>query len=279
MNRKLVVGNLVILASIGLMLAADAGTNTPFERGLLEEEANHNLEAAIHSYQEAVAVLVTNRQMLANAVFRMGECYRKEGKLNEARIQYRRIMRDFPEQTELIRLSQQVVGNATNSPPVYVLAFGDSSPNPANNLAFPGGVTVDAAGHVYVSDTHNNRIQKFTGRGEFLGRWGQGGTNAGCFDYPQGLTADAGGYIYVADTHNNRIQKFQSDGGFVTQWGRLGSKPGEFISPYSLRQSVRMALHYSPELLHCCGTLTPSRLQQAKRVSCIGGEISRRLER
>src|SRR5438094_4877967 len=35
LNMKLVVGSVVILASIGLMLAADAETNTPFERGLL----------------------------------------------------------------------------------------------------------------------------------------------------------------------------------------------------------------------------------------------------
>src|ERR1041385_7882763 len=162
MKTNLVVSGLVVLVSVGALRAAEAETHTPFERGLLEEEANHQLDAAIRNYQEAVACLVTNRQMLATAVFRMGECYRKQGKLNEARIQYRRILRDFPEQTELIRLSQQVVGNATNAPPAFVLSFGNSNPSPADNLAFPGGVTVDGAGNVYVSDTHNNRIQKCT---------------------------------------------------------------------------------------------------------------------
>src|SRR5256885_5839373 len=80
---------------------ADApDAQSPFERGLLEEEAHHKLDAAISSYQEAVAYFVTNRQMLATAVFRLAECYRKQGKENEARMQYRRILRDFPDQTD-----------------------------------------------------------------------------------------------------------------------------------------------------------------------------------
>lgn len=233
MNAKLIVSSLVLIASIGLMNAADGETNTPFERGLIEEEANHQLEAAIYNYREALAYLVTNRQMLATAVFRLGECYRKQGKLNEARMQYRRILRDFPDQTELCGASQQIVGNATNAPPVFVLSFGNSGPTPTNNLKFPGGVTVDASGNVYVSDTHNNRIQKFTARGVFLSQWGESGTNAGCFDYPQCLTTD-GGYVYVADTHNNRVQKFTADGSFVTQWGRFGKRSGQFNSPYGV---------------------------------------------
>src|SRR6266581_9020014 len=107
MKTKLIVSSLVFLTSAGGILAAARETNTPFENGLLEEEANHHLEAAILNYQQAVAYLVTNRQMLATAVFRMGECYRKQGKLNEARMQYRRILRDFPDQVDLAHLSQE----------------------------------------------------------------------------------------------------------------------------------------------------------------------------
>jgi DNA-binding beta-propeller fold protein YncE len=236
MNAKwitLIVCSAVLIASAIPANAAEGETNTPFERGLLEEDANHQLEAAISNYQEALAYLVTNRQMLATAVFRLGECYRKQGKLNEARMQYRRILHDFPDQAELCRLSQQVVGNATNSPPAFVLSFGNTGPSPTNNLKFPGGVTVDASGNVYVSDTHNNRIQKFTARGVFLSQWGGSGTSAGRLAYPQCL-ATGGGYLYVADTHNNRIQKFTLDGSFVTQWGTLGKRSGQFSSPYGV---------------------------------------------
>ena len=42
-------------------------------------------------------------------------------------------------------------------PPSYVLSIGD--------VLYPGGVAVDAAGNIYVSDTHRNCIKKFTGQG------------------------------------------------------------------------------------------------------------------
>ena len=70
MKTKLVVGSLVILASICPMLAADAGTNTPFERGLLEEEANHNLEAAIKAYLSVISQYDKDRKLAATAIFR-----------------------------------------------------------------------------------------------------------------------------------------------------------------------------------------------------------------
>jgi DNA-binding beta-propeller fold protein YncE len=234
MNAKPIATVLAGLVSASLITAAAADGKGLVERGLLEEEANHQLDAAIRNYQEALAYLGTNRQMLATALFRLGECYRKEGKVNEAKMQYRRVLRDFPEQTELARLSQEVVGNATNPPPAYVLSFGTSSADPKANLSFPGGIAVDALGNVYVSDTHHNRIQKFTARGEFLSAWGNGGTNAGCLDYPQGLAVDGPGNVYVADTHNHRVQKFTPEGGFITQWGKLGTNSGEFNSPYSI---------------------------------------------
>src|SRR5207302_6245911 len=91
MKSKFIIGFLVGIVSTRLIAADD--TNTAFERGMLEEEANHKLEAAIHNYQDALGYLITNRQMLATAVFRLGECYRKTGKISEARMQYRRILR------------------------------------------------------------------------------------------------------------------------------------------------------------------------------------------
>src|SRR4051812_40636347 len=83
------------------LLAADEG-NTTFEAGLLEEDANHNLDAAILNYRGSLSYYSTNRQMLATALFRLGECYRKQGKISEARIQYRRILHNFSDQTNLV---------------------------------------------------------------------------------------------------------------------------------------------------------------------------------
>ena len=75
-------------------------------------------------------------------------------------------------------------------------------------FGYPEGVAVDANGHVYVPDTDNNRIEKFTADGAFLTAWGSKGRGDGQFAYPQGVAVDAHGHVYVADTQNHRIEKF-----------------------------------------------------------------------
>lgn len=83
-------------------------------------------------------------------------------------------------------------------------------------------VAVDASGNVYVADTFNHRIQKFTSTGTFLTKWGTPGSGDGEFDGPTGIALDASGNVYVADEGNERIQKFTSNGAFLTAWGPIG---------------------------------------------------------
>jgi cytohesin len=101
------------------------------QKGLLEEEANQNFEAAIKAYQLVIDQSEDQRRITATAVFRLGECYRKLGKTNEAMVQYQRVLREFSEQTVLINISRQnltalgatpmVAGSGTNVvPPVDV---------------------------------------------------------------------------------------------------------------------------------------------------------------
>jgi uncharacterized protein (TIGR03663 family) len=97
----------------------------------------------------------------------------------------------------------------------------------------PRDVTLDPQGNVWVSDTGNKRILKFTADGEFLGQWGGDGTSSGQFREPVGLAADDGGNIYVADTWNQRVQKFDASFNFVAGWPVLGWE-GESVTnkPY-----------------------------------------------
>ena len=90
---------------------------------------------------------------------------------------------------------------------------------------------MDSAGNVYVADTNNNRIQKFTSTGTFITQWGGYGSEDGQFDSPGGVAVDSAGNVYVADWNNNRIQKFTSTGGFITNWGGSGSADGQFNGP------------------------------------------------
>lgn len=90
--------------------ALSAATNDlagMLQRGLFEEEANRNLEAAAQAYQAVGAQFDKDRALAATAIFRLGEIYRKQNKTNEASAQYERIMREFPDQQTLATLSRQ----------------------------------------------------------------------------------------------------------------------------------------------------------------------------
>ena len=94
----------------------------------------------------------------------------------------------------------------------------------------PRGITTDAAGNVYVADTDNDRIQKFTSDGTFITKWGSEGTGNGQFYYPSDVATDAAGNVYVVE-RGARIQKFTSDGAFIAKWGSSGSTDGHFVGP------------------------------------------------
>jgi len=105
----------------------------------------------------------------------------------------------------------------------------------------PWGVARDREGNVYVADTGNHRVQKFSDTGAFLTAWGSFGTGEGQFKTPQGLAVDMDGRLYVADTGNHRVQKFTGSGVFLTMWGRnggtdgsSGNGEGELSSPYDV---------------------------------------------
>lgn len=99
-----------LLLPIVRLHSAETEMAGALQKGLFEEEANHNLAAAKESYQAVVGKFDQERKLAATAVFRLGECYRKEGKTEEANQQYLRIVREFTDQAELVKSSQAVLG-------------------------------------------------------------------------------------------------------------------------------------------------------------------------
>ena len=101
-----------IALGVGNVRAATNDVGDLLRQGLFEEEANHNLEAAMKAYQAVVAQTEKNRQFEATAIFRLGECYRKLGRTNEANTQYQRILSEFADQAELATLSRTYLASA-----------------------------------------------------------------------------------------------------------------------------------------------------------------------
>ena len=97
------------------------------------------------------------------------------------------------------------------------------------------GVTVDTPGNVYVADTGNHRVQKFTSTGTYLTQWGSNGTANGQFDYPRGVAIDpTSGSVQVVDWGNHRVQRFTSGGTYLTKWGTNGTGNGQFQYPFGV---------------------------------------------
>ncbi|HET9774869.1 MAG TPA: 6-bladed beta-propeller, partial [Nitrososphaeraceae archaeon] len=94
----------------------------------------------------------------------------------------------------------------------------------------PHSIDIDKFGSVYVTDTGNNRVQKFTSDGKFVLKWGDMGTGDGQFLKLHDLAVDPSGkYVYTVELKNHRVQKFTSDGKFVLKWGfeNTGGKGAE----------------------------------------------------
>ena len=92
----------------------------------------------------------------------------------------------------------------------------------------PHGIVIDAADTLYVTDRAKNRILKFDADGKLLGSWGEDQ-----LDQPRGL-AVRDGFLYVADTGHDRVAKFDVNGKFIDAVGCGGNGVGEFDEPISV---------------------------------------------
>ena len=59
----------------------------------------------------------------------------------------------------------------------------------------PRDMAIDAAGDLYVTDTGNKRVMKFSADGQFLGQWGGFGFQRGQFPEPVGSSPAGGRYL------------------------------------------------------------------------------------
>ncbi len=114
-TKSLTLVAAILFARLTLTLAATNDLSNALQKGLFEEEANHNLEAAIAAYQSVATQFDKDRKLAATAIFRLGEVYRKQGKTNEANGQYERILKEFPDQTLLADLSRNYLGKSQSA--------------------------------------------------------------------------------------------------------------------------------------------------------------------
>ncbi len=90
---------------------------------------------------------------------------------------------------------------------------GDHGPATSATLNDPMGLTLDAVGNLYLSDTGNDvvRIVSTTGIiNTFAGK------NFAAFNHPQGLTVDSQGNLYIADVNNAQVREINTPVGSIS---------------------------------------------------------------
>src|SRR6185437_11922811 len=140
-------------------------------------------------------------------------------------------------------------GNGMTKGDIYTIAgstdgsagsTGDGGPASSSLLDEPAGVSVDAAGNIYIADASNYRIQEIAGsthtqfghamtKGDIYTIAGQTGNfgNAGDggpatsanLDFTGQIALDSSGDLYITDQVNNQIREVAAANG--TQWGQL----------------------------------------------------------
>jgi len=76
----------------------------------------------------------------------------------------------------------------------------------------PSDIALDSQGYMYILDSGNHRIQKFTPDGQYITTIGNKGQGPGEFVYPLSLDVDSRGYLHISDPGNQRVQVLKPDG-------------------------------------------------------------------
>jgi DNA-binding beta-propeller fold protein YncE len=118
---------------------------------------------------------------------------------------------------------------------------------PQGTFNEPWGIAVGSDGSVYVTDTWNHRVQKFTAEGDFITMWGYFGAaeNPDGFWGPRGIIVDAEDRVFIADTGNKRVAVFDSNGNFLTQFGGAGFELGQLDEPVGLAMGLNEEIYVS----------------------------------
>ena len=116
-----------------------------------------------------------------------------------------------------------------------------------SQFQFPRGIAFDNDNHLYVVDTDNHRVQKFSVNGNYLLQFG---TGDGQLKTPHGVTTH-NSRVYIADTDNHCISVFQYNGQFCISFGS-----DQLSDPWDVAVNVNNQLVVAEHKKHCIVTFT-----------------------
>jgi DNA-binding beta-propeller fold protein YncE len=176
------------------------------------------------------------------------------------------------------RRARIIVFDRASGLPKRTIASQGSGPG---KLLDPSALAITPGGTIFVADTGNSRVARFTTSGDYLGsrtdvgaivgiavtpdasrvyindkryirvlgsdgaeitEFGGLGRTLGKLAAPAQMTLDGAGNLWVADRGNNRIQQFGPNGERLGMFGLRGIGPGQFINPTGVSVDCRGTL-------------------------------------
>ncbi len=108
----------------------------------------------------------------------------------------------------------------------------------------PFDLCLDPSGNIYVTDSGNHRIRKYSPDGELLASFGREGQGPGEFQIMGGVAVDGQGRLYVTDRTTNRLKVLSSRGAELKNLS-LGRITGEIELLNSSQFVVSKGLFFS----------------------------------
>jgi sugar lactone lactonase YvrE len=102
--------------------------------------------------------------------------------------------------------------------------FGRFEDDQTKSLHQPTNLAVGRDGDIYVVETGNFRVARFTADGKFVRHYGEAGQAAGQFARPKGIAMDRAGRMYVGDAAFQNVQIFDSEGRILMSFGQAVGK-------------------------------------------------------
>ncbi len=100
----------------------------------------------------------------------------------------------------------------------------------------PTNIAIGPDGDVYVVDTSNFRVQRFSADGSFVRGYGEAGVTPGRFARPKGVALDRAGRLYVVDAAFQNVQLFDDAGRLLLNFG----EPGQGLDGLNLPTALRI---------------------------------------
>src|SRR5436190_1438194 len=100
----------VLLGSILSCLpyqASGASASELLEKGIYQEETKGDLDVAITIYQQLLGEAKNAQALAAQAQFRLGQCYAKKNRPVDAIAAFERVVRDYPDQKEIVAKARE----------------------------------------------------------------------------------------------------------------------------------------------------------------------------